>query len=181
MEEHILIERAKAGCHAAFSELVTMYYKPVMKHCINILGDATEAEDLAQDVFADVYRGISKFRGDAKFSTWLFQIAANKASKRLRQLNRHCLLFDRDQDPWDDVDLATAQDCQLILDYENRSALSHLLDTLPYLLRESLKLRLSGLKHAEIAQIMHCPVGTVKTRVRKAVNMMKEEVASHNV
>ncbi len=85
----VLMLRVKRGDRAAFAELVEKYKQPVMNFIYRSLRDETEAEDLAQNVFLQVYKSRSRYKQTAKFSTWLFTIARNLCLNELRRRSRH--------------------------------------------------------------------------------------------
>jgi RNA polymerase sigma-70 factor (ECF subfamily) len=176
MNESAIIQRAKAGCHEALTDLVHTYYRPVIKQCMSLMGEPMEAEDLAQDVFLDALVGLPYFRGDAKLSTWLHRIAANKAYKRARELSKYCLGPDDTFGSVRDESSTIAQpDPGIETDPELRCMLHQLIEALPPLLRRTIRLRLMGYKYTEIAAMHNCPPETVKTRVRRAISLMREE------
>ena len=178
MNETVIIQRAKAGCHEALTDLVHTYYKPVVKQCMSIVGDPMEAEDLAQDVFLDVLVGLPHFRGDSKLSTWLYRITANKAYMRARELSKYCLAADDTFEPISDESSTVAQqDPGIVTNPELRCMLRQLIEALPPLLSDTIHLRLMGYKYTEIAAMHNCPPETVKTRVRRAIALMREEGA----
>ena len=84
-----LMLRVKRGDRRAFEELVDKYKRPVTNAIYRTLGDATEAEDLAQNVFVQVYKSAHRYRASAKFSTWLFTIARNLCLNEIRRRSRH--------------------------------------------------------------------------------------------
>src|SRR5580765_1121051 len=84
-----LMLRVKQGDHAALGELVERYKKPVMNLVFRLLRDATEAEDLAQNVFVQVYKSAHRYKTTARFSTWLFTIARNLCLNEIRRRSRH--------------------------------------------------------------------------------------------
>src|SRR2546427_12416988 len=84
-----LMLRVKRGDRKAFEELVNKYKQPVMNVIYRTLGDATEAEDLAQNVFVQVFKSAHRYRVSAKFSTWLFTIARNLCLNEIRRRSRH--------------------------------------------------------------------------------------------
>lgn len=91
-DDWLLVERIKAGDDRAFDEIMARYKRPILDFIYRMIGDAVEAEDAAQDVFARAWRGILKpdfRRNQGKFSTWLFQVARNAALDRLRRRKRH--------------------------------------------------------------------------------------------
>src|ERR1017187_7965743 len=85
----VLMLRVKQGDSAAFTELVEKYKQPVMNVVYRILRDATESEDMAQNVFVQVYKSAHRYEISAKFSTWLFTIARNLCLNELRRRSRH--------------------------------------------------------------------------------------------
>src|SRR5436190_6675731 len=84
-----LMLRVKRGDRRAFEELVDKYKRPVINAIYRTLGDATEAEDLAQNVFVQVYKSADRYRASAKFSTWLFTIVRNSCLNEIRRRSRH--------------------------------------------------------------------------------------------
>src|SRR5213594_5242896 len=84
-----LMLRVKRGDRKAFEELVNKYKQPVMNVIYRTLGDATEAEDLAQNVFVQVYKSADRYRVSARFTTWLFTIARNLCLNEIRRRSRH--------------------------------------------------------------------------------------------
>lgn len=174
MNESAVIESAKQGCHESFSRLVSAYYRPVVKQCLSIVGDPVEAEDLAQDVFLDVYIGLRTFRGNSKLSTWLYRVTANKAYRRLRDMGRRGIPVDNGgAEPHGDV--APDDESAMAANQELRYLLQRLIESLPPLLRETIHLRLLGYTYTEIARMHQCPPETVKTRVRRAIALMRQE------
>lgn len=177
MDEQRVIQRAKTGCHEAFNQIVQTYYRPVVSQCLNIVGDPMEAEDVAQDVFLDAYLGLPGFRGEAKLSSWLYRMTANKAYRRVRQLGKQSLTVDDSPEP-SGTDLSLGMiHSEVAIDPEQGYMLRQLMEILPPLLRSTVRLRLMGYKYTEIARMHNCPQETVKTRVRRAIFLMREEGA----
>jgi RNA polymerase sigma-70 factor, ECF subfamily len=92
MDEISLIERLKQGDSSAFDEIVNRFRKQVFTTCIGFVHNAEDAEDLAQDVFIEVFRSIRNFRSDSKLSTWLYRIAVNKSLNLLRKHKKNTML-----------------------------------------------------------------------------------------
>jgi len=88
-DEDRLIERLRERDEAAFNQLVRAYQAAVFRQLLRVLGDAAEAEDLAQEVFVTVFKSIESFRGDSRLSTWIHRIAQNHARNRLKYHGRH--------------------------------------------------------------------------------------------
>lgn len=89
MSDHELIEQLKQGSEQAFRELVNHYQKKVVNTCYGLLHNHEDAEDIAQDVFVEVYRSVSNFRADSKLSTWLYRIAVNRSLNHIRNNKKH--------------------------------------------------------------------------------------------
>lgn len=87
-EEEKLVERLKRRDEAAFNELVRLYQERVFRLVLRMIGDRSEAEDVAQEVFITVFKSIDGFRGDAKLSTWLYRVATNHCKNRIKYLDR---------------------------------------------------------------------------------------------
>lgn len=87
-EEEKLIERLKRRDEAAFNTIVRLYQERVFRLLLRMLGDREEAEDVAQEVFISVFKSIDSFRGDSKFSTWLYRVATNHCKNRIKYLDR---------------------------------------------------------------------------------------------
>lgn len=91
-EKEIDIQLLKNGNIPAFTQVVNIYQRQVFTTCLGFVHNAQDAEDLAQDVFVEVYRSISKFRSEAKLSTWIYRIAVNKSLNHLRKNKKNKML-----------------------------------------------------------------------------------------
>ena len=89
MTDQELIDQIQSGSQSAFRHLVDKYQVLVFNTCIGFVGNRQSAEDLSQDVFIETYRSISKFRGEAKLSTWLYRISVNKSLNHIRDHKKH--------------------------------------------------------------------------------------------
>jgi len=94
-EDAELVRQCTQGSREAFDSLVEKYYKKIYNLAYRFVGDPEEANDLAQEIFAAAYQNLKKFRGDAKFSTWLFQIASNRGKNRFKYLKRRGYFVNR--------------------------------------------------------------------------------------
>jgi len=161
-----LIARAQAGEEAAFQELFLAHRETVARIVYRYMGPSSEVEDVVQDVFVHVYRSIGKFRGDSKFTTWLYRLTANVTKMHLRKKRSRPRTVDapvpdkRPEDaPVETPDLAIARQRRV-------EALYRLVDRLSDKKREALVLHdFEGLSAKEIAERVDAPVLTVRTRL----------------
>ncbi|MEM9071159.1 MAG: sigma-70 family RNA polymerase sigma factor [Myxococcota bacterium] len=161
-----LIVRAQAGEEAAFQELFRNYRETVARIVHRVMGPSNEIEDVVQDVFIHVFRSIGGFRGDAKFTTWLYRLTANVTKMHLRRKRSRPRFADvpvpegqADSAPVEQPDAAAERN-------ERIAALYRLVDRLSDKKRTVLVLHdFEGLAAKEIAEIVDAPVLTVRTRL----------------
>lgn len=170
-----LVERAQAGDKRAFELLVAKYQRRLGRLISRFVRDAAEVEDVTQDAFIKAYRALPAFRGDSAFYTWLYRIGINTAKNYLLALGRRAPTstnFDaEDSEEFEDAallhEVATPENelmSRQVVDVVNSS-----LQQLPDDLRMALTLReIEGLSYEEIATVMNCPVGTVRSRIFRA-------------
>ncbi|MGH9120225.1 MAG: RNA polymerase sigma factor [Acidimicrobiales bacterium] len=152
--EPTTIRAAAKGDPAAFERLVRSHQAPVFRFLRHLVGDRTAAEDLTQETFLRLYRNLGSFRFQAKFTTWLFQVARNAATDELRRAQRRARLLELAPAPGP----PSAPDDRV----ELRAALA----ALPVAMREPLVLvEVFGFTYVEVAAVLDVPVGTVKSRV----------------
>jgi RNA polymerase sigma-70 factor (ECF subfamily) len=165
-----LVERVQAGDRLAFDLLVRKYQHRIVALIQRFVPDWHEAQDVAQEAFIKAYRALPNFRGDSAFYTWLYKISVNSAKNFLVSQSR--------RPPMDDVlmDDATSQsddrmhesatpENEFLREEVERTVLAAVED-LPEDIRTALTLReIDGLSYEEIAQIMNCPIGTVRSRI----------------
>jgi RNA polymerase sigma-70 factor (ECF subfamily) len=164
-----LVERARAGERAAFDLLVARYQRRLLRLVLRLLRDQAEAEDVVQETFLRAYRALPRFRGDAAFYTWLYRIALNGArSTILRRRQRtapHGMA--PSQLPAPVPEIGTPE--SMLLSKQVMQTIDAALEALPLELRTAIVLReIEGLSYEEIAQIMECPLGTVRSRIFRA-------------
>lgn len=181
--DQLLVERVQAGDKKAFDLLVKKYQHKIIGLISRYIYDHHEAMDVSQEAFIKAYRALPNFRGDSAFYTWLYRIAINTAKNHLVARGR--------RPPDTDVDAEDAQyfesdsDLRDIENPENalyrdelQRVINQVLDKLPEDLRVALTLReFEGLSYEEIAQVMHCPVGTVRSRIFRAREAIDNEIA----
>ena len=170
-----LVERAQRGDKHAFELLVAKYQRRLGRLISRFVRNAAEAEDVTQDAFIKAYRALPAFRGDSAFYTWLYRIGINTAKNHLVAQGRRAPTstpFDADEaEDFEDAallhEVATPENelmSKQVVEVVNSS-----LQELPDDLRTALTLReIEGLSYEEIAAVMDCPIGTVRSRIFRA-------------
>ena len=178
-----LVERAQAGDKKAFELLVIKYQRKVERLLSRIIRDHAEVEDISQEAFIKAYRALANFRGDSAFYTWLYRIAINTAKNYLVSKGRRAPTtteFDIEEaEGFEDAtglrDVATP-DAEL-MSKQIGQIVNRTIDNLPEELRTAITLReIDGLSYEEIAQIMDCPIGTVRSRIFRAREAVAEQL-----
>ncbi|MDO5653834.1 MAG: sigma-70 family RNA polymerase sigma factor [Brachymonas sp.] len=171
-----LVQRTLAGDHKAFELLVLKYRARVERLLMRILRHADAVADVSPDTFINAYRALHQFRGEARFYTWLHRIAANTAYKALAERKRDIVVNASELLPADAAEDETFSPGReptnedtpenLLAARQMAQALEQALQDLPDDHRRALELReLEGLSYEEIAVVMQCPVGTVRSRI----------------
>jgi len=173
VDEHALIERCRAGDVAAFEPLVEKYRQRVWRLAYQVLRDREEAWDCAQDAFVRAFQSLASFRGQSAFYTWLFRIAMNVATDRLRSRGAQARAFGTQAIPAEEWERTApdpeARPDQAALGAEQRERITRALDTLPPNARAIIMLSdVEGLSYREIASVLNCPIGTVMSRLHNA-------------
>ena len=169
-----LVEKAQKGDKQAFSLLVEKYQLKLYRLISRMVRDQSEIEDIVQDSFIKAYRAIGNFRGDSAFCTWLYRIAVNCAKNYLVAQKRKPPANDVDADDAEFYDGAhalkvSATPENLLLSDEVKKVIFSTIETLPDDLKTAITLReLEGMSYEDIALIMDCPVGTVRSRIFRA-------------
>ncbi len=177
-----LVVRVQQGDKRAFDLLVLKYQHKVMSLISRYVSDSAEVQDVAQEAFIKAYRAIERFRGDSAFYTWLYRIAANTAKNYLVARGRRPPGSDIDAEDAEFLDMGgalkdvDAPDEQLAAG-ELRELVEATIKALPEDLRAALTLReYDGLSYEEIAAVMECPVGTVRSRIFRAREAVDKQV-----
>ncbi len=174
-----LIERVKAGDVKAFEMLVVKYQRRIERLIGRMVRDVDLVPDIAQETFIRAYRAIPQFRGESAFYTWLYRIAVNTAKKALMQLKRDPLVTESARASRDDDDESPSRVENELSDGETpesvlaskqiASAVNFAIEALSDDLRQAITLReIEGLSYEEIAELMNCPIGTVRSRIFRA-------------
>jgi RNA polymerase sigma-70 factor (ECF subfamily) len=171
MTDELLVVRAQLGEHAALTELVARWRVPVWTYARRML-DAERADDVAQEIWLAVVRGLPRLREPGRFAPWLFTIARRSVTDRLRG---EYALAEQTSGSGDMAGEAVAEDpAEAMVD---RAALVHLLADLPVLEREILVLfYLEDLPVEQCAYICQVPAGTVKSRLSRARRLLREHL-----
>lgn len=171
MNEILLISRARGGDREAFGELVEQYRDNVYRLAYRMCGNAYDADEAAQEAFVAAWRALPNFRGDAKFSTWLYRLTTNAAIDVMRREKRHQTVGDGEMiEVADDADSPQ----ETVERTEQQEAVQEALATLSEEYREVLLLRyMEELDYAEIAEVLQLPSGTVKSRINRAKAALK--------
>lgn len=177
-----LVERAQQGDNRAFDLLVRKYQHKIIGLISRYVHDHAEVQDVAQEAFIKAYRALGNFRSESAFYTWMYRIAINTAKNHLVSRSR--------RPPGSDVDISDAE----IIDHSGRladsespeasiardqleAAVYQAIENLPDDLRTAITLReLDGLAYEDIAQVMQCPVGTVRSRIFRAREAVDEHI-----
>ena len=181
LSDEDLIEDTLGGDEHAFSELYDRYRHPVYSTAYRIIQDAEEAQDATQEIFIKVYRSLSVWsREKAKFSTWLFRLAANHAIDRWRARRRRPetqVAGDAGDEEWDEYRLGEAirSPYQEIVGREQVDEIRRCVDRLPELQKKVFVLRyFDELKLEEIAEVENCSLGTVKTSLFRGTQAIRK-------
>ena len=181
--DQFLVDRAKAGCRKSFDMLVVKYQRRLMRFMSRMVRDQVEAEDLVQESFIKAYRALKYFRGDSAFYTWLYRIAINTAANFLIIRNRRGLTITHSDTPETEtfLDAPGLRDMETpdkVLENKQLTlAINAALDNMQVDLRTSIVLReLEGLSYEEISKIMKCPVGTTRSRIFRAREIIIEKI-----
>ena len=171
MNELLLISRARGGDREAFGALVEQYRDNVYRLAYRMCGNAYDADEAAQEAFVAAWRALPNFRGDAKFSTWLYRLTTNAAIDVMRREKRHQTVGDGEMiEVADDADSPQ----ETVERTEQQEAVQKALATLSEEYREVLLLRyMEEMDYAEIAEVLQLPSGTVKSRINRAKAALK--------
>jgi RNA polymerase sigma-70 factor (ECF subfamily) len=172
-----LVDRAAEGDRDAFADLVTRYQSRIYNLVITLGVPRGDAEDVAQEVFLRVYRGIGRFRGEALFRTWLYQVALNAVRSHATAARPHgsaVPLGGGEGDPREGAAPEPAADDPFARRLADRQLIDRALAGLPAEWREAVTLRdVEGLSYREIAELTNVPLGTVESRIFRARQQLR--------
>ena len=181
-----LVERAQRGDKQAFDLLVIKYQRRLVRLLSQFIRDSAEVEDIAQETFIKAYKSLSSFRGDSAFYTWLYRIGINAAKNFLVAQKR------RASNASSNVDIEDAENfeegSQLrelgtpeseLISKQIAQTVNQALNELPEELRTAITLReIEGLSYEEIASVMNCPTGTIRSRIFRAREVISVKLQS---
>ena len=181
--DQLLVERVRAGDKRAFDVLVSKYQRRLMRLVSRLVHDPAEAEDVVQETFIKAYRALRHFRGDAAFYTWLYRIGINTAKNYLlTQGRRTPTSSDTDAgqaESFDDGNRLRDNNTpeSVLASKQIAATVNAAMDVLPIELRTAIVLReIEGLSYEEISEIMACPIGTVRSRIFRAREVIAEKL-----
>lgn len=184
--DFLLVQRTVAGDQRAFELLVIKYQRRIERLIARMVRDVDLVEDIAQETFIRAYRALPNFRGEAQFYTWLYRIAVNTAKKALMELKRDPLVFENMMATSDDEDetyrprseQTNSETPEMVLAAkEIADVVNAAMQSLPEELRQALTLReIDGWTYEEIAAMMNCPIGTVRSRIFRAREAVSAKV-----
>ena len=179
-----LMLRVKQGDTDAFAQLVDKYKQPVMNLVYRMLRDATEAEDIAQNVFIQVHKSAARYQVSSKFTTWLFTIARNLCLNELRRRSRHpadsmeAAHPENEEQPWQQFeDKKTFSPPETLLHGELEQKIEEALAELPENQRTAIVLcRQDELSYEEIAKVLRCSLSATKSLIHRGRETLKEKL-----
>lgn len=188
MDDHQLLAATLTGDEAAFKELVRRYQNQITNYVYRMLNDYDRAVDLAQETFVRVYTSAERYQATYSFSTYIYRIAHNLAISELRQRKRRRLIpfptFFSDKDS-EEVEVEIEDKRQVLADDsmiadERRIAVQKAIASLPEKYRAALVLcDIEEKSYEEISEVLDLPVGTVKSRINRARNLLKEKLKEY--
>jgi RNA polymerase sigma-70 factor (ECF subfamily) len=182
----LLVERVKRGDMRAFEMLVLKYQRRIERLVARMVRDVDLVQDIAQETFIRAYRALPQFRGESAFYTWLYRIAVNTAKKALVELKRDPLIPETALGAGEDPDETSRVENELsdgetpeavMASKEIAATVNAAIDALSEDLRQAITLReIEGLSYEEIAEVMNCPIGTVRSRIFRAREAIAERL-----
>lgn len=190
--DRLLVDRFKAGDQGAFDEMVIRYWDRIFSMVNQLLRNQQDAEEVTQDAFIRAHRGLANFRGDSSFSTWLYQIATNLARNRYwywwRRKRDRSVSFDAPVAPDSSTTFAeifpaeveTPEDAAVTQEFLDRVTAG--MEQISEKHREILILRnVQNLSYEEVANILNISVGTVKSRIARARESLREKLGGETL
>jgi len=185
-DDQILIQKILNGSKSSFEELMRRYNRKIFTFILRMVRNEDEAIELSQEFFIKIFQVLEKYNFQYKFSTWAYRICYNLVIDHIR----------RHQTPVDSLDSGDISQKEIMqsdnyvkqdgfqfhFDGEMRTHIWNLVDQMPVKLKEVILLRyLQDLKYEEIAELTNLPVGTVKNRIFKAKEILKQEIEKHGL
>ena len=186
MEEKELLENIKAGQASAFKALVEQHQENVRNTCFRFVNNEEDAEDVAQEVFLEVYRSVKRFRADARLSTWIYRIAVNKSldfirmKRRKKRFGQILSLFGMGEEDRE-LHLPSEEDPHADLERQERNRiLNQAIDMLPENQKVAITLsKYEDLRNSEIAEIMETSLSAVESLIHRAKENLRKRLYSY--
>jgi RNA polymerase sigma-70 factor, ECF subfamily len=178
-----LVERAQRGDKRAFELLVEKYQRKLARLLSRFIRDPAEVEDVTQEAFIKAYRALPAFRGDSAFYTWLYRIGINTAKNYLMAMGRRAPTSTEveaeEAEGFEEGeqlrDINTPE--SVLLSNEIAATVNATIEQLPEELRTAIQLReIEGMSYEDIARVMECPIGTVRSRIFRAREAIAEQL-----
>lgn len=187
VDEKILIAALKEGKMEAWKEFVDSYQSKIYGLALCMLKNRTQAEDITQEVFIAAYKGIGSFRADSSLKTWLYRITANLASKFIRDVKskeKKTLSLnepiDCERELYIQIPDRGANPARILEEAEEQTTIKDAVENLPEAYRTTLILRIiDGLSYDEIAKVLKCSIGTVKSRLHNATVIVGKQIQEY--
>ena len=185
--DHELLAAIRDGDEAAFQEIVRRYRNPITNFVYRMIDDYERSVELAQETFIRVYTSASRYQANYSFSTYIYRIATNLAISELRRRKRRKFVslltpFTGDDGEPVEIDPPDSNPLQdeALIDNERRSAVARAISSLPEKYRAAIVLRdVEGLSYDRIAEVLKLSEGTVKSRINRARNLLKEKLSAY--
>lgn len=189
LSDHELLEATKQGDEAAFAEIIHRYRNPITNFIYRMLNDYEEAVDLAQETFVRVYQAAERYHAGYAFSTYIYRIASNLAISELRKRKRRRLmsltgLFQSNSEKGEETEFQPPDEKPLqdaaLADKQIKGIVAKAISTLPENYRAPLILRdVEGKTYEEIAAILEANEGTIKSRISRGRNMLRDKLKNY--
>ena len=185
--DHELLAAIRDGDEAAFQEIVRRYRNPITNFVYRMIDDYERSVELAQETFIRVYTSASRYQANYSFSTYIYRIASNLAISELRRRKRRKVVslfspFTNDDGEMVEIDPPDSNPLQdeAMIESERRRAVARAITSLPEKYRAAIVLRdVEGLSYDRIAEVLKLSEGTVKSRINRARNLLKEKLSAY--
>lgn len=184
MSENEIIEQLRLGKESAFRKLVETYQKMVIKTCFGLVQNREDAEDIAQDVFIEIYRNIKKFRANSKLSTWLYRIAVNRSLNHIRNNKKNKWLqsfedaVSNKNKEYQQIESSKSDQPEYELEKKQRAAILHeAINSLPKNQKIAFTLsKYEDLSYQEIAEVMEVSLSSVESLIFRAKKGLQKKL-----
>ncbi|MCA1756227.1 MAG: sigma-70 family RNA polymerase sigma factor [Bacteroidales bacterium] len=182
-DDRLLVDAVKSGNKDSFALLVAKYRESVIRICRGYVGSYEDAEDLAQEVFVELFRSISKFRGDSRFSTWLYRLAVNKSLNYLRYHKKRFRVYRSSESAGEESLINSPGEAESdapVVESDHRRALREALDKLPENQRTAFILnKYEELPYNDVAAVMATTLSTVESLIFRARQNLQKYLSDY--